>query len=172
MLTRITPWLRILFVISLGGCVHANTTAGAAGQADRAQTIPLSTYAGLLRSITVSVANSAHPFIFDTGGGETMITPDLASAIDCTPYGRAVGLRASGEQVAFQYCDRVLLRLGDIAVAHDRVGVFDLKAILPAGAPPTRCPDGRPDEKQGRSAHRIRRIGPVSNAGQIAGDDL
>ena len=31
-----------------------------------------------------------------------MITPDLASAIGCTPYGRAVGLRASGEQVAFQ----------------------------------------------------------------------
>ena len=135
MLTSITPSLRIIFVIALAGCVHANTTSGAAGQADRARTIPLSTYAGLLRSITVTVANSAHPFIFDTGGGETMITPDLASAIGCTPYGRAVGLRASGEQVAFQYCDRVLLRLGDIAVAHERVGVFDLKAILPAGVP-------------------------------------
>lgn len=135
MLTRITPSLRIIFVTALAGCVHANTTSGVAGQADRARTIPLSPYVGLLRSITVTVANSAHPFIFDTGGGETMITPDLASAIGCTPYGRAVGLRASGEQVAFQYCDRVLLRLGDIAVAHERVGVFDLKAILPAGAP-------------------------------------
>ena len=61
-----TPSLRIIFVIALAGCVHANTTSGAAGQADRARTIPLSTYAGLLRTITVTVASSAHPFIFDT----------------------------------------------------------------------------------------------------------
>jgi hypothetical protein len=135
MLTMIAPLLRIVFVTALVGYVLANTTSGPAGQADGVRTIPLSTYAGLLRSITVTVANAARPFIFDTGGGETMITPDLASAIGCTPYGRAIGFRASGEQVGFQYCDRVLLRLGDIAVAHERVGVFDLKAILPAGAP-------------------------------------
>jgi hypothetical protein len=65
-----------------------------------------------------------------------MITPELASAIGCRPYGRAIGFRAGGQQVTFEYCDDVLLRLGDVAIAHDRVGVFDLKSILPAGLPP------------------------------------
>ena len=67
MLTRITPSLRIIFVIALAGMFNANTTSGAAGQADRARTIPLSPYVGLLRSITVTVANSAHPFILRYG---------------------------------------------------------------------------------------------------------
>ncbi len=86
--------------------------------------------------MVVTVADTAHPFIFDTGGGETIITPEVASAIGCTPYGRAIGFRAGGEQVAFEYCDDVLLRLGDVAIAHQRVGVFDLRSILPKGAPP------------------------------------
>ena len=107
-----------------------------AGQVERPSTIPLSTYTGLLRSMTVTVAAAAHPFIFDTGGGETMITPEVASAIGCKPYGRAIGFRMGGERVTFEYCDDVLLRLGDVAIAHDRVGVFDLKSVLPAGVPP------------------------------------
>jgi hypothetical protein len=107
-----------------------------AGQAARPVDVPLSTYAGLLRSMTVIVAGAPHPFIFDTGGGETMITPKVASSMGCTPYGRAVGFRMSGEAVAFQYCDDVELRMGDVAVAHDRVGVFDLESVLPVGLPP------------------------------------
>ena len=62
-----------------------------------------------------------------------MITPEVASAIGCKPYGRAIGFRMGGERVTFEYCDDVLLRLGDVAIAHDRVGVFDLKSVLPAG---------------------------------------
>jgi hypothetical protein len=89
-----------------------------------------------LRSVDVSVGSTTYRFIFDTGGGETMITPELASAIGCAPYGRAVGFRMSGEQVSWQYCDDVLLQLGDITIAPDRVGVFNLRSILPAALPP------------------------------------
>lgn len=86
--------------------------------------------------MSVTVGGVTHPFTFDTGGGETVITPELASGIGCKPYDRAIGFRMSGEQVAFEYCDDVLLRLGDVPIAHDRVGVFDLKSSLPRGAPP------------------------------------
>jgi len=130
---RLPGALAILMALAL---TLAIMMSGAAGQAERPLTIPLSSYAGLLRSMTVTIANAAHPFIFDTGGGETMITPEIASAIGCTPYGRAIGFRMSGERVVFEYCDDVVLRMGDVALTHDRVGVFDLKSILPAGVPP------------------------------------
>ena len=97
--------------------------------------VPLSPWAGVLRSVTVMVDGTAHPFIFDTGGGETVITPEVAMAVGCTPYGRGVGFRMSGERVEFEYCDNVALRLGQVALAREPVGVFDLKSILPAGLP-------------------------------------
>ena len=122
----------LMALVVTGPIIMSNTAA----QPKRPLTIPLFTYAGLLRSLTVTIASTAYPFIFDTGGGETMITPQIASAIGCTPYGRAIGFRMSGERLAFEYCDHVLLRMGDVALTHDRVGVFDLKSILSAGVPP------------------------------------
>ncbi len=134
--TRLSGALAVLMVLALGACGGASGSRTGATRQEPPKTIPLSTYVGLLRSMTVTVANAAHPFLFDTGGGETLITPKVASAIGCMPYGRAIGFRAGGEQVAFEYCDDVLLRLGDVAIAHERVGVFDLSSILPAGLPP------------------------------------
>jgi hypothetical protein len=136
MQTTMRSALPVILAITITGCARADSLPEATLPADGPATIPLSTYAGLLRSMAVTVANTAHPFIFDTGGGETMITPEVASTIGCMPYGRTIGFRAGGEQVAFDYCDDVLLRLGDVAIAHERVGVFDLKSILPADAPP------------------------------------
>lgn len=136
MRTTIRAVLLIIFAITVAGCAHVNSMPPATDSADHPATIQLPIYAGLLRSMSVTVGSFTHPFIFDTGGGETMITPELASEIGCKPYGRAIGFRAGGEQVAFEYCDDVLLRLGDVPIAHDRVGVFDLKSILPRGAPP------------------------------------
>ena len=90
--------------------------------------VPLSPWAGPLRSVTVTVDGTAHRFIFDTGGGTTMITPEVAASVGCTPYGRTIGFRMSGERVEFTYCDNVALRLGEVALARAPVGVFDLKA--------------------------------------------
>ena len=132
----IRSMLLAILALTVTGCARVDRRPVATHPLDGPATIPLSTYVGPLRSMTVTVANAAHQFIFDTGGGETMITPELASAIGCLPYGRTIGFRASGEQVAFEYCDDVSLRLGDVAITHERVGVFDLKSILPAGAPP------------------------------------
>lgn len=134
--TTIRAALLVLLAITIAECAHVDDISAATRAADRPATIQLSTYAGLLRSMAVTVANAAHRFIFDTGGGETMITPEVASTIGCMPYGRTIGFRAGGEQVAFEDRDDVSLRLGDVAIAHERVGVFDLRSILPAGAPP------------------------------------
>lgn len=129
--------LLVALAITAAGCAREGSAPEIKAEpAGRRATIPLAIYAGLLRQTTVSVAGPAHPFIFDTGGGETLIGPGIASAIGCQPYGRAIGFRSSGEQVRFAYCDDVVLRIGDVSIEHDRVGVFDLQALLPAGLPP------------------------------------
>jgi hypothetical protein len=125
----------LIFAIAVG-CAHGDRVPSATGSADHPAAIQLSPYAGLLRSVSVTVGGATHPFIFDTGGGETVITPELASDIGCKPYGRAIGFRMGGQQVTFEYCDDVSLQVGDVSLAHDRVGVFDLKSILPRDAPP------------------------------------
>jgi hypothetical protein len=121
--TKMTPILVVLVALATGG------------RAAMPAVVPLSPWAGLLRSVTVTVDGTAHPFIFDTGGGTTMITPEVAASVGCTPYGRTLGFRMSGERVEFEYCDNVALRLGQVALAREPVGVYDLKSILPAGLP-------------------------------------
>ena len=119
--TTIRAVALVTFAITVTGCAHVGLPSPTIST-DHPATIQLSTYAGLLRSLSVTVGHATHPFIFDTGGGETLISPDLASGIGCRPYGRAIGFRMGGEQVAFEYCDDVLLRLGDISIAHDALG--------------------------------------------------
>lgn len=125
----------IVLAVTIHACAHGNTGGMGASPTTAPASIQLSTYAGLLSSMPVTVANATHNFIFDTGGGETVITPDIASVIGCVPYGRAIGFRMGGEQVAFEYCDSVRLLLGGVPIVHDHVGVFALNELLPKGAP-------------------------------------
>jgi predicted aspartyl protease len=97
--------------------------------------LPLTPYLGRLRTVSVAVGDTTLPYIFDTGGGVTMITPDVAAAIGCDPFGRVVVFRHNGEPVAMQRCPQVALRLPGWSVAPREVGVFDLMSLLPDGVP-------------------------------------
>ncbi|MEJ2186844.1 MAG: aspartyl protease family protein [Gemmatimonadota bacterium] len=95
----------------------------------------LAPYLGRLRSVSVTVGDTTLPFIFDTGGGITLVTPDVAAAIGCAPFGRAVAFRHNGEPVTMQRCPPVALRLTGWTVPGREVGVFDLMSLLPDGVP-------------------------------------
>ncbi len=98
--------------------------------------IHLHPYAGTdLRTVTVRLGDSARPFIFDTGAGFTVITPGETAAAGCTPFGRIVGFRADGGQIAQRRCGPVRLRIEGYA-AIGEVGVFNLDSLLGKGAPP------------------------------------
>jgi hypothetical protein len=66
----------------------------------------------------------------------TLVTPEAASRLGCTPHGRSVGYRMSGEPVTFGLCDDVPLSIGGVAFPHPELAVWDLMSILPAGLPP------------------------------------
>jgi hypothetical protein len=101
-----------------------------------ATTVTLEPYVG--RLVTVSVASGRTPLklLFDTGGGQTLLTPQAAGKVGCAPRGRSVGYRMSGERVDLQRCDDVPLTLGGRSLKGPGVGVWDLSAVLPEEFPP------------------------------------
>lgn len=116
-----------LFAVVVGAC---------AGRMEAPVAIPLRSYAGTdLRTASVQVGAESRPFIFDTGAGFTVITPDELDEAGCTPFGRVVGFRADGQPVALKRCGPVRLSIGGFA-ATGEVASFNLDSLLGKGAPP------------------------------------
>lgn len=98
--------------------------------------IPLHPYVGRLVTVEAVVASDTLRLILDTGGGETLIGPEVACALGCMPSGRHVGFRMSGEKVVFQYCSDVTLNIGGIPFKHETIAVWDIRKVLPEDLPP------------------------------------
>jgi hypothetical protein len=120
-----------LLFIALGGVVEF---ARATDAAVESETIPLQKYMGVLRALDVTVGAETVPFIFDTAGGLTFVTPEFARRHGCQAYGRVVGFRMSGEQLSFPRCGQMTLGLGRRQHVVE-TAVFDIMALLPEGWP-------------------------------------
>ncbi|RYZ00308.1 MAG: hypothetical protein EOO11_02020 [Chitinophagaceae bacterium] len=99
-------------------------------------TIRLARYAGNLKQVTVRIGDSSYRLLFDTGGGDTFLSPRIAAALGKPVYGEATTFRMSGEPVRYQRCDSVRAQIGGRAYFFPSVGVWDLMSILPKGLPP------------------------------------
>jgi len=119
--------------LALAGVVYAVCPAQAQ---DDVVELRLGPYVGRLVTLTAVVGGDTLPFLLDTGGGETLITPAVAERLRCTPSGRTVGFRMSGERVEFALCDDVTLTLAGHAFPHPDIAVFDIASLLPADWPP------------------------------------
>jgi hypothetical protein len=123
---RSTP---IVGLLVLASCALAPRRSGRELMAPVA--LPLSRYMKTeLRTVPVVVGGRDLPFLFDTGGGVTVISPDVASAIGCTPSGRLTAHRMSGERIDAPRCAGVSLALGGVLVKTDAI-VMDLATMLP-----------------------------------------
>ena len=103
---------------------------------ERPVDIPLEPYIGRLVTVDALAGTDTLRLIFDTGGGETIISPRAARRLGCTPSGRSIGFRMNGERIATQMCPSVTLIIGGVPFAHSRIAVWDVAAVLPQGAPP------------------------------------
>jgi hypothetical protein len=84
-----------------------------------------------LRIVRVAAAGDTLDLLFDTGGGATVVTPEVATRHGCTPFGRDVGHRMDGERVEFARCDSLTLSAAGWDRRFAPVGVFDINALLP-----------------------------------------
>lgn len=110
------------------------TVRGAGPAIDAPITIHLEPYAGRLRQIRVEAGRPLPPFLFDTGGGGTFVTPAVAESLGCAPHGRMTAFRHNGDRLDLSECGPLPLTIGDW---HGRpsVAIFDLTALLPRELP-------------------------------------
>jgi predicted aspartyl protease len=93
--------------------------------------IKLMDYFRELKTVEVNIDGENYNFLFDTGGGVTVVSPQIIEKLNKEPYGYDVGFRMSGERVAFERCDSVTLAMGGIRFHQEEVAVFDLTGLLP-----------------------------------------
>ena len=103
--------------------------------AAKAVALALQPYFRELKTVGVSTAGHALTMLLDTGGGATLITPDVAREIGCVPFGRDVGHRMSGEAVEFQRCESLDLSAGTWRRRIEPGAVFDVNRLLPPELP-------------------------------------
>src|SRR5262245_3762638 len=95
--------------------------------------LALKPYAVGLFTVEGRIGELRAPFLFDSGGGSTVLSPATAAATGCTLFGRGTGFRHDGQRVDGQRGTPVDLALGAFT-RRGEVGVLDLDALL--GGPP------------------------------------
>lgn len=124
-------FLIVLAHVALVGCGADEVVQEPAGPVD----VALVPYIGRLLSVDAVLGADTARLLFDTGGAETFISPELAAKVGCTPSGRSVGFRMNGDRIEHSYCSDVTLVIADIPFHHERVGILDVGALLPADFP-------------------------------------
>ena len=97
--------------------------------------LSLTPYFRDLRMIRVQSGADSLNLLLDTGGGATLITPEVARAHRCEPHGADVGHRMTGERVVFARCEAFPLAAGAWSASLSPIGVFDVNALLPKELP-------------------------------------
>jgi len=92
--------------------------------------IPLKPYVSLLRTVDVTVDGQPRSLLLDTGGGLVLVTPVVAKAMGCEPFGRLTGFRNDGGRIDAPRCDPPELDIGGFRAHPEDLGVFDLMSLL------------------------------------------
>jgi hypothetical protein len=124
-------WAAGVLAAIASGAVPAAPAAGETGTV-----IPLSSYPGQVPSLKAKAGEREGVFLFDTAGGLTALTPQLARSIGCEPWGQLTGFRMRGDRIDVPRCDDVRLELAGVALTVPTAGVWDFGKLLPRDAPP------------------------------------
>lgn len=105
------------------------TLATAPAVAGAQVTIPLTPYLERLHTVQVVIGNETLDFLFDTGGGTTVISPEVAARVGCAADGRAIGFRMRGDKIVTPTCAEIGYRIAGIDL-REEASVFDLMSLI------------------------------------------
>lgn len=97
--------------------------------------IPLKPYIENMKTIDVYINGKKYNFLFDTGGAQTIISPEIAQLLNKKIYGSSSGFRMDGEIIKAKKCDSISLKIGSTTLFHTTVSVWDIMSILPKDWP-------------------------------------
>jgi hypothetical protein len=115
----------IAFVATLMALPHASTR-----QTDQPLVLELAPRAGGMRSVQARIGTADGTFLFDTGGGATVLSLTMARQLACPVFGRGTGFRHDGSRVDGARGGPLAVAFGSY-VHQGEVGVLDLDAMLP-----------------------------------------
>ena len=100
------------------------------------QIIKLERFRKALWEVTIDVKGKQGKFLFDTGGGVTLLNKNFAKDIDCKFWGRNTGYNMFGKKGEGPHCDNVELSAGGVALTPVNVGIMDFAGHFPGDAEP------------------------------------
>lgn len=100
------------------------------------QVIKLQRFRKALWKVHVNVKGKPGDFLFDTGGGVTLLTEEFSKGIDCKYWGRNTGYNMFGKRGDGPHCDNVQLMAGDVALTPVSIGKIDFGGQFPGDKDP------------------------------------
>jgi hypothetical protein len=77
-------------------------------------------------AMRVEIAGKERLFQFDTGGGNSFISPEIAKELKCEKGARVVGFRMTGDKLEAPRCDDVPLQIGGHHFTVPTAGVYQV----------------------------------------------
>lgn len=121
-------WFAMVGAVLVFGCAGQVSPRRGSAEANHPAAIPLRPLVNGLFTVDAEVGGETRRFLVDTGAGLTVITPEVANAAGCTPFGRLTGFRSAGERLDGTRCTSVRMTLGGLEVSPE-AGVIDLAAL-------------------------------------------
>ena len=106
-------------------CFLSPSLVFAAKPAAKPQVIKLERFRKALWKVHITVKGKAGDFLFDTGGGVTLLSEEFSKGVDCNYWGRLTGYNMFGKRSDGPHCDNVQLNAGDVALTPVSVGKID-----------------------------------------------
>jgi hypothetical protein len=105
---------------------------------EKPQVIKLERFRKALWKVHLTINGVPGDFLFDTGGGVTLLSKEFAPKIECRYWGRSTGYNMFGKRGDGPHCDGVQLVAGDATLTPVSVGHIDFGDQFPGD----RAPDG------------------------------
>ncbi|MGI4730189.1 MAG: aspartyl protease family protein [Janthinobacterium lividum] len=92
--------------------------------------VPLATGSQGIEKIEAVVSGRRGTFLFDSGIGTSAVTPAVAEAIGCKPWGKVTGFRATGERLDLPRCNGARVAIGPTSTTLPQLSVIDLARFM------------------------------------------
>lgn len=102
------------------------------------QVIKLERFRKALWKVNITVKGKTGDFLFDTGGGITLLATDFSKDIDCTFWGRFTGYNMFGKKGGGPYCSDVSISSRGVALTPVNIGRMSFDGYFPGD----KAPDG------------------------------
>jgi hypothetical protein len=115
--------LTLALLLCLALCICEPSFAASASESP--QTIKLERFRKALWTVRVTIDGTSGNFLFDTGGGQTLVTKEFAASLTCRFTGRATGYNMFGKRIDSPYCNDIAIKAGEVPLTNVSMGKID-----------------------------------------------